>query len=89
LNKPEDLFVSRIMTDLWVNFAETGHPTPDLSLGFKWDPVVAGKVAHLAISSSPAMAQPSYMTRVNEFWKNMPTLVNKLLYPESFKKMYN
>nr|XP_027216349.1 carboxylesterase 5A-like [Penaeus vannamei] len=36
LTKEEDLFVSRIMVDLWTNFAATGNPTPDLSLGFKW-----------------------------------------------------
>nr|XP_027222306.1 uncharacterized protein LOC113814476 [Penaeus vannamei] len=44
LTKEEDLFVSRIMVDLWTNFAATGNPTPDLSLGFKWTPTEASSL---------------------------------------------
>ncbi|ROT75311.1 JHE-like carboxylesterase 2 [Penaeus vannamei] len=41
LTRSEDRFVSRIMVDLWTNFASAGHPTPDLSLGFIWAPMTS------------------------------------------------
>nr|XP_027208674.1 uncharacterized protein LOC113802318 [Penaeus vannamei] len=53
LTKEEDLFVSRIMVDLWTNFAATGNPTPDLSLGFKWTPTEASSLSYLGITSAP------------------------------------
>ncbi|XP_042856542.1 juvenile hormone esterase-like isoform X2 [Penaeus japonicus] len=83
LQRDEDLFVSRIMVDLWTNFATTGHPTPDLSLGFSWIPTSFLKDSYLAITSSPDMKKLKNC-KVRKFWKNMPMKNNKLLYPERF-----
>ncbi|XP_063602968.1 juvenile hormone esterase-like [Penaeus indicus] len=83
LSKPEDLFVSRIMLNLWANFAATGHPTPDMSLGFKWTPMTASSQSFLAITSAPTM-KTFDRDQDLKFWTNLPTKINKLLYPERF-----
>ncbi|XP_042872419.1 venom carboxylesterase-6-like [Penaeus japonicus] len=79
MNASEDLFVRRIMLDLWVNFAYTGNPTPDNSLGFIWTPMSHAKDSHLAITSTPFMRNFAY-NQVYDFWRDMPMKVNKLLY---------
>ncbi|XP_042869255.1 cholinesterase-like [Penaeus japonicus] len=86
LTKGEDLFVSRIMVDLWTNFAASGHPTPDLALGFKWEPMTSAEESYLAITSSPSM-EAFENQQVQEFWRNMPMKTNKLLYPDRFLPM--
>ncbi|KAK3863091.1 hypothetical protein Pcinc_031092, partial [Petrolisthes cinctipes] len=45
-----------IMTKMWVNFVATGNPTPDESLGFKWEAVTEeGCLQHLVIQPDPVM----------------------------------
>ncbi|XP_042887469.1 venom carboxylesterase-6-like [Penaeus japonicus] len=83
LSKPEDFFVSRIMVDLWTNFAATGNPTPDMSLGFKWEPAEPSNISYLGITSSPSMKVYGDDQNV-EFWRNLPKKMNKLLYPNRF-----
>ncbi|XP_047488696.1 uncharacterized protein LOC125039021 [Penaeus chinensis] len=85
LSKDEDLFVSRIMVDLWTNFAATGNPTPDLSLGFKWTPTSASSLSYLGLTSAPAMKVYDRDQDI-EFWRNLPRKMNKLLYPDRFSK---
>lgn len=87
LKRDEDLFVSRIMVEMWTNFASFGHPTPDMSLGFKWKPTSFPKDSYLAITSSPSM-KTFEDCETREFWKNMPTKNNKMLYPERFYKCH-
>ncbi|ROT73662.1 JHE-like carboxylesterase 1 [Penaeus vannamei] len=98
LTKEEDLFVSRIMVDLWTNFAATGNPTPDLSLGFKWTPTEASSLSYLGITSAPAMkvydreqVRRSASKSISdiEFWRNLPRKMNKLLYPDRFSQNSN
>ncbi|XP_063592164.1 venom carboxylesterase-6-like [Penaeus indicus] len=84
----EDLFVRRIMLDLWVNFASTGNPTPDLSLGFKWTPMSHPRDSQLAITLIPFMKDFSYH-QVYDFWRNMPTKKNKLLHPKRFSMCHS
>nr|XP_027222874.1 uncharacterized protein LOC113814992 [Penaeus vannamei] len=88
LTKEEDLFVSRIMVDLWTNFAATGNPTPDLSLGFKWTPTEASSLSYLGITSAPAMKVYDREQDI-EFWRNLPRKMNKLLYPDRFSQNSN
>ncbi|XP_063600828.1 juvenile hormone esterase-like [Penaeus indicus] len=85
LKQDEDLFVSRIMVELWTNFATVGNPTPDLSLGFKWNPTSFPTDSYLSITSSPTM-KTFEDCQIREFWKNMPTKNNKMLYRERFYK---
>ncbi|XP_037793387.1 esterase FE4-like [Penaeus monodon] len=84
MSKEEDFFVSRIMVDLWTNFAATGNPTPDMSMGFKWTPTDDSKLSYLGITSSPIMKVFDDVQDL-EFWRNLPKKVNKLLYPERFR----
>ncbi|XP_069973735.1 juvenile hormone esterase [Penaeus vannamei] len=83
LGRQEDLLVRKIMVDLWTNFAATGNPTPDLSLGFIWEPVTTSEEAYLAITLSPSM-KTFDNEEVRHFWRNMPLKTNKLLDPERF-----
>ncbi|XP_063612199.1 venom carboxylesterase-6-like, partial [Penaeus indicus] len=85
LRREEDLFVKRIMVDLWTNFAATGHPTPDLSLGFTWEPVTKSGDSYLALTSSPSMKTYDN-EEVRHFWRNMPLKTNQLLDPGRFRR---
>ncbi|KAK7086772.1 Carboxylesterase 5A [Halocaridina rubra] len=82
-SSPKEAFVSEIMVDLWTNFARTGNPTPDLSLGFKWHPMTEDSYQRLLIQPSPVMRQDDLAER-REFWQSLPITINKLLFPEKF-----
>ncbi|KAK7086770.1 hypothetical protein SK128_004446 [Halocaridina rubra] len=80
-----DVFMSDLMVELWTNFALTGDPTPDLSLGFKWQPLSPRSFNHLVLRSSPAMRKDGRADN-RDFWRNLPLATNKILYPENFEK---
>lgn len=46
----EDLVIRSVVT-LWTNFAIFGNPTPDDSLGFKWEPVSEDAFNYLDIGT--------------------------------------
>ncbi|ROT74375.1 JHE-like carboxylesterase 1 [Penaeus vannamei] len=85
LTRQEDLLVKQIMVDLWTSFAATGHPTPDLSLGFRWDPTTKDRDSYLAITPAPDMRAFGNHA-AQRFWRNMPTKANKLMYPQRFSR---
>ncbi|XP_071523453.1 venom carboxylesterase-6-like [Panulirus ornatus] len=89
LEHPADLRVRDIMLTLWINFAATGNPTPDGSLGFKWWPTSESHQQYLALTTSPTMKDDNPVQHM-EFWKSLPTKNSKLLYPKRFlnKKTY-
>ncbi|XP_068202509.1 venom carboxylesterase-6-like [Palaemon carinicauda] len=78
-----DHFVSDIMVKLWTDFAITGNPTPDLSLGFKWLPVAKDSYHYLGIGPAPSMRNDKRAKR-REFWRMQPTRSNRILYEELF-----
>ncbi|KAG7171403.1 Venom carboxylesterase-6-like 11 [Homarus americanus] len=80
-----DLFLSEIMVDLWTNFAATGNPTPDGSLGFRWTPATKDNMTFLSLTTVPIMDKEGNQ-EIQEFWRNLPTKQNKLLFPERFIK---
>ncbi|XP_050727496.1 esterase E4-like [Eriocheir sinensis] len=80
LQRPDDLAVSDIMTTLWTNFATTGNPTPDDSLGFKWEPSTADNLHYLSLTPSPSM-QPDNRKEVRKFHNSLPTTKNLILHP--------
>jgi len=59
---------------MWTNFAKTGHPTPDNSLKFIWDPVgkVNGEERHLEISAEETSMQQitDHEKSRLELWRN-------------------
>ncbi|XP_042888719.1 venom carboxylesterase-6-like [Penaeus japonicus] len=87
LSRSDDLLVARIVVDLWTNFAATGHPTPDLALGFRWEPTTQHRDAFLSITTSPDMKEFSNQG-TQRFWNNMPTEANKLLDPARFSRCH-
>ncbi|XP_063600367.1 cholinesterase 1-like isoform X1 [Penaeus indicus] len=77
--KGEDKQLSDTLLKLWVNFASTGDPTPDSSLGFRWPSVSASRQAHLSFTPMPVMTSSS---RLNEWllWTSFPTEANRFLH---------
>lgn len=83
LTRPTDLFMQEIMVSLWTNFARTGNPTPDMSLGFKWLPASGCTPKYLILHPSPYMKKFSRDKEL-EFMTNLPLDHNMILYPERF-----
>ncbi|KAK3875673.1 hypothetical protein Pcinc_019480 [Petrolisthes cinctipes] len=81
LQSQEDLFLRDLMLQLWLNFATSGNPTPDDSLGFIWDAVTPDNFQHLNLSLYPAM-EPDTRKETREFWESLPTKQNKILNPD-------
>ncbi|ROT83284.1 JHE-like carboxylesterase 1 [Penaeus vannamei] len=77
----DDLLTGEMITTLWTNFAKTGKPTPDDSLGFEWDPVTDASLVHLSLSPSPEMRKDN-RTQLRSFWQSLPTRQNQILFPE-------
>ncbi|KAK8392521.1 hypothetical protein O3P69_014716 [Scylla paramamosain] len=83
LTRPQDLHVRDIMVTLWTNFAHTGNPTVNGTLGFRWTPVSPKKpVKFLSITTNPTMQCIDEQKR--DFWNSLPTENSKILYPEHF-----
>ncbi|XP_047480846.1 juvenile hormone esterase-like [Penaeus chinensis] len=86
LEDEDDLKVRDIMTTLWTNFALTGNPTPDDSLGFKWEPMKDGELNHLAITPNPTMENDTRQ-EIRDFWFSLPTKQNLILHREKVKNL--
>ncbi|XP_076052814.1 pyrethroid hydrolase Ces2a-like [Oratosquilla oratoria] len=56
LQQKDDLKMRDVMLKTWVNFASTGNPTPDESLGFKWHPASMSSLQRLILLPRPFMA---------------------------------
>ncbi|KAK3877468.1 hypothetical protein Pcinc_017795 [Petrolisthes cinctipes] len=84
IGQPYDQVLSDIMVQLWTNFAATGNPTPDLSLGFKWSPASPSNLHYLSLTPSPTM-RPDPRPQIRDFLLDLPTKQNKLLFPEKFE----
>lgn len=80
LDNTEDIEVRDIMTRLWTNFAATGHPTPDATMGFIWEATTPDSFQHLAITPNPKMI-PDTRQKVRNFLSSLPTPNNKALHP--------
>ncbi|XP_068224772.1 venom carboxylesterase-6-like [Palaemon carinicauda] len=83
LERPADLLLRRVMVKLWTNFAATGNPTPDQSLGFRWIPATKNCLRHLGLKPDASMS-PDKRAQVRLFWNDLPTVQNKILFPEKF-----
>jgi len=71
----EDYKVSRIMIDLWTNFAKIGEPVqtlPDGKLNHLWKPVQTGThdLEYLEINLTPKMISDPFHQRV-KFWSSL------------------
>ncbi|CAL4063675.1 unnamed protein product [Meganyctiphanes norvegica] len=82
-----DLKIRDELTTMWYNFAKTGNPTPDKSLGFVWNPT-DHNLNYLSMGSPMAMKEedPS-RERIRNFWYSLPTRQNRLLCPEKVKEL--
>lgn len=81
MDRDEDLRLRDIMTKLWVNFAASGNPTPDGSLGFTWQPASPDDLQHLSLTPTPAMKGDT-RKEVRAFYETLPMRQNFLLHPE-------
>ncbi|XP_066966083.1 juvenile hormone esterase-like isoform X1 [Macrobrachium rosenbergii] len=82
LEREEDLRLRKIITKLWYNFAVTGNPTPDNSLGFTWKPASEDYFVHLSLVPSPFMEEDKRQ-EVRKFLESLPTKLNYILHPDS------
>lgn len=81
----QDLHVRDILVTLWTNFAATGNPTVNGTLGFRWTPVDSqGPLNYLSLTTSPTMKTVD--SQDHEFWSSLPTKITKVLYPERFRE---
>lgn len=77
---PEELEVRKVITQLWVNFAKTGNPTPDgdqqLS-DLKWPPTDKFPLTYLRIGSLNADSEPLFAVEEgllearSAFWREL------------------
>ncbi|XP_069944782.1 cholinesterase 1 isoform X2 [Cherax quadricarinatus] len=81
LRTPEDLEMRDIMSKLWTNFATTGNPTPDDSLGFTWEPSTEDNLHYLALNLKPTM-EADRRQEVRKFFASLPLKMNSILYPD-------
>ncbi|XP_027207995.1 juvenile hormone esterase isoform X2 [Penaeus vannamei] len=81
LQSEEDLRLRDIITTMWTNFAATGDPTPDDSLGFKWEAATEDNLHYLALKPSPTM-EADQRQEARDFHASLPTKQNQLLHPE-------
>ncbi|XP_068903336.1 juvenile hormone esterase-like [Tenebrio molitor] len=70
---PGDKKIAEIMTTLWVNFAQTGNPTPTVDdlLPNKWEPVTSHDMEYYSIRlEAPVMRRGLFKERA-EFWRSL------------------
>nr|XP_045613410.1 juvenile hormone esterase-like [Procambarus clarkii] len=77
-NLPADFRMRDIMSTLWTNFAATGNPTPDDSLGFTWEPSTEDNLQYLALILRPTM-EADQRQEVRKFFASLPTKDNVIL----------
>ncbi|XP_076059059.1 juvenile hormone esterase-like isoform X1 [Oratosquilla oratoria] len=75
LDKEEDLALRDKIVALWTNFADTGNPTPDDSLGFIWEPVTESSLHYLALQPEMTMEKDTRTER-RSFWLDLPVFQN-------------
>ncbi|KAG7161814.1 Venom carboxylesterase-6-like 1 [Homarus americanus] len=86
LERDDDIRLSDIIIKMWINFAATGNPTPDDSLGFRWGPFSEHNNQHLELTVEPTMTRYS-RHQVREFWSSLPLLENVILHPEKVSRL--
>ncbi|XP_069168510.1 carboxylic ester hydrolase isoform X2 [Procambarus clarkii] len=79
LENEDDLRLREIMVRMWTNFAATGNPTPDDSLGFTWEPAVADNLHHLSLTPTPSM-KADHRQEVRAFWNTLNIKQTYLLH---------
>ncbi|XP_063592301.1 juvenile hormone esterase-like [Penaeus indicus] len=81
LVREDDLRLRDIMTTMWTNFATYGDPTPDLSLGFKWEEASENDLKYLDLTPNPVM-MGDQRKEVRRFHASLPTSQNYIFNPE-------
>ncbi|XP_076041309.1 juvenile hormone esterase-like [Oratosquilla oratoria] len=71
LDRVEDLRLSDTIAILWTNFAKMGNPTPDDSLGFRWDTALKSSLHHLILQPRPFMENDT-RKKTRDFWLEFP-----------------
>ncbi|XP_076048048.1 carboxylic ester hydrolase-like isoform X1 [Oratosquilla oratoria] len=84
VTEPRDRAFQKILVKVYANFAETGNPTPDDSLGFIWEKFESDTLRHVELSLTPTM-RDYYRQERRDFWLSLPTERNLLLHPHLVK----
>lgn len=85
IHRRQDLHMQDIIVTLWTNFASTGNPTINGTLGFRWTPLTPKRpLSYLSLTITPNMQQVDPVNQ--DFWNSLPTKITKVLYPERFRQ---
>ncbi|ROT66414.1 JHE-like carboxylesterase 1 [Penaeus vannamei] len=55
LAREDDLTLREVILSAWTNFAATGNPTPDNTLGFVWEAASEDDLRYLSLTPTPTM----------------------------------
>lgn len=86
LSRQDDLALRDILITLWTNFAATGNPTPDDSLGFTWSPATDDNLQSLILTPTPFM-EADNRRQVRKFHASLSTKVNEGLHPHLVQQL--
>ncbi|KAG0729375.1 Venom carboxylesterase-6 [Chionoecetes opilio] len=78
LHTEGDKAVGEYFVNMWANFATTGDPTPDDSLGFTWEMTEPTSLPHLNLQPHPFM-ETDQRAQTRAFWESLPLRINNLL----------
>ncbi|XP_042225142.1 venom carboxylesterase-6-like [Homarus americanus] len=84
LQRPQDLELRQLMLTMWTNFAATGNPTPDKTLGVRWVSSSPDRLSYLALRPNLTML-PDTRAQVRKFWSSLPTRQNRILYTKQLR----
>lgn len=80
LAREDDLTLREVILSAWTNFAATGNPTPDNTLGFVWEAASEDDLRYLSLTPTPTM-QNDQRKEMRKFFASLPARQNKLLFP--------
>nr|QYA71947.1 carboxylesterase [Anoplophora glabripennis]QYA71999.1 carboxylesterase [Anoplophora glabripennis] len=71
----DDKMIAELLTTLWVNFAETGNPTPQLSnlINEMWKPVQSDDMEYYYIGTKSAEMQTGLLLERAKLWRSFTT----------------
>ncbi|XP_037784828.1 venom carboxylesterase-6-like [Penaeus monodon] len=79
LAREHDLGLREVILSAWTNFAASGNPTPNDTLGFVWEAVSEDNLHYLSLTPTPTM-QRDQKKEMRQLFASLPTRQNKLLF---------
>ncbi|KAK9870530.1 hypothetical protein WA026_008094 [Henosepilachna vigintioctopunctata] len=70
----DDRKVTKLLTTLWANFAETGNPTPEIDdlISTEWKPIKSEKLEYYYIDAKKQEMKDAMFEKRVKFWRSLP-----------------